>query len=745
MLPVSDAAARLSSALADRYRLDRELGRGGMATVYLAHDIRHERDVALKVLRPELAAMLGRERFLAEIRTTARLDHPHILTLIDSGESDGVLWYVVPFIRGESLRQRLDRERQLRVDEALSITRNVASALDYANRQGIVHRDVKPENILLHEGEAMLADFGIALALREAAGERLTGTGMSVGTPQYMSPEQAAAEPQLDARSDVYSLGAVLYEMLAGEPPFTGATGQAVIAKLMTSTPPPLVALRSAIPQGVSQAVARALAKVPADRFATAADFAAALASTAGGQPATPSVAILPFKSMGSNPDHEFFADGITEDVIAQLSKIRSLKVIAWSSVMALKGQKQTPQEIGATLQVKTLLEGSVRQAGDRVRIVAQLIDSEQGRHLWAETYDRRLDDVFAIQTDVALQIATALKAELSLDERARIWKEPTRDIRAYQFYLKGRQCYSKFTEEGIQEGIEYFRKAIAVDPGYAMAHAGIAVAWAEIAAGGSGGTYQPDQAVREARDAVTKALALDGSLGEAHAVLATLKFIHDFDWVGAEAGFKLALELSPGAADIYAHYGWLCSALGRHEEALALVARAQELDPLMHRSDFATELIRAGRYEEALQAAMRCIEVDPAYARGRATLGWALIKNGMVKEGLAELERAAAIDPDHSLFLAQLGQAYGMAGQDEKAREVLKRLTELAGRKFVSPYHLAYLHTGLGEYEAALDMLERAFEIHAGSVYALKGSFLFTPLHPHPRFQALLRKLNLA
>ena len=742
---MSDAPGALTTALSDRYRLDRELGRGGMATVYLAHDLRHDRDVALKVLRPELAAVLGRERFLGEIRLTAKLDHPHILTLIDSGESDGLLWYVVPFIRGESLRQRLDRERQLRVDEALSITRNVASALDYANRQGIVHRDVKPENILLHEGEAMLADFGIALALREAAGERLTGTGMSVGTPQYMSPEQAAAEPLLDARSDVYSLGAVLYEMLAGEPPFTGATGQAVIAKLMTSTPPPLAALRSAIPQGVSQAVARALSKVPADRFATAAEFAAALASTGSDQPATPSVAVLPFKSMGSNPEHEFFADGITEDVIAQLSKIRSLKVIAWSSVMALKGQKQSPQEIGATLQVKTLLEGSVRQAGDRVRIVAQLVDTEQARHLWAETYDRRLDDVFAIQTDVALQIATALKAELSLDERARIWKEPTHDIRAYQLYLKGRQAYSRFTEESIQEAIEFYQRALTVDPGYAMAYVGIAVAWAEIAAGGSGGTFRPDQAAQQARDAVTKALALDRSLGEAHSVLATLKFIHDFDWVGAEAGFKLALELSPGAADIYGHYGWLCSALGRHEEALVLEARAQELDPLMHRSDFATELLRAGRYEDGLQAALRCVEVDPQYARGRATLGWAYIKTGNLEQGLAELERAAASDPEHSLFLAQLGQAYAQAGQTGKARKVLQRLNELGPGKYVSPYHLAYVYTGLGEFETALDLLERALQQHAGSVYALKGSFLFTPLHPHPRFQALLKKMNLA
>ncbi len=386
-----------------------------------------------------------------------------------------------------------------------------------------------------------------------------------------------------------------------------------------------------------------------------------------------------------------------------------------------------------------------MRQAGDRVRIVAQLIDTEQGRHLWAETYDRQLTDVFAIQTDVALQIATALKAELSLDERARIWKEPTRDIRAYQLYLKGRQAYSRFVEESIQEAIEFFQRALAVDPGYAMAYVGIAVAWAEIAAGGSGGTFRPDQAAQEARNAVTKALALDRSLGEAHSVLATLKFIHDYDWVGAEAGFKLALELSPGAADIYGHYGWLCSALGRHEEALVLEARAQELDPLMHRSDFATELIRAGRYEEALQAALRCIEVDPQYGRGRATLGWAYIKNGMMEQGLAELQRAAATDPEHTLFLAQLGQAYGLAGQTARAREVLQRLNEMAGRKYVSPYHLAYVYAGLGDHETALDLLDRAFAERAGAVYGLKGSFLFTPLHTHPRFQALLRKMNLA
>jgi Tol biopolymer transport system component len=286
-VPNPEPPVGLAAALADHYTIERELGHGGMATVYLAHDLKHDREVALKVLRPELAAVLGRERFLAEIRLTARLDHPHILTLIDSGEVEGFLYYVLPYIRGESLRQKLERERQLRVQDAVVIARQIAGALEYAHQHGIIHRDIKPENILLHEGEAMLADFGIALAIREAGGERLTETGLSVGTPQYMSPEQATAERQLDARSDIYSLGAVLYEMLAGEPPFTGATGQAVIAKLMTERPTRLRNIRDTVPDNVDGAVLRALAKVPADRYLSAAEFAAALAASTAPVPVT--------------------------------------------------------------------------------------------------------------------------------------------------------------------------------------------------------------------------------------------------------------------------------------------------------------------------------------------------------------------------------------------------------------------------------------------------------------------------
>ena len=740
---------RLSSALAGRYTIERELGRGGMATVYLADDLKHRRKVAIKVLRPELTEVLGPERFDREIQIVAGLNHPHILPLYDSGAAP-LLWFSMPYVRGESLRQKLSRERQLPIDQAIAIVRQVASALDHAHAHGLIHRDIKPENILLHEGEAMVSDFGIAFASGEAGKrgrgetERLTGTGIMLGTPAYMSPEQAAGERTLDARSDVYSLACVLYELLAGEPPYTGVTAQALIAKRFTDPIPRVRRLRATVSPAVEQAIMKALATTPADRFSSAAAFIEALTAPAGEQPRSPSVAVLPFRNLSADPENEFFADGITEDVIAQLSKIRSLKVISRTSVMQFKNREQSLREIGATLQVATLLEGSVRRAGDRVRIVAQLIDAEADQHLWAETYDRRLTDIFAIQTDVALQIAAALEAELSPDERNRIHRKPTSDVRAYQLYLQGRQCYSRYTGENMQKGIEYFLKAIAVDPDYALAHTGLALAYAELAAGEGGVALRPDEAYQKAKQAITRALALDGQLGEAHSVLALLKFTHDFDWAGAEQEFKRALQLNPGAADIYDHYGWLCGALERWDEALALVTRAQELDPLVHRADVATTLLRAGRYQEALEAALRCVEFEGDFTRGRATLGWAYLKSGMPAQGLAELERAAALGPENVMYRAQLGQAYAMAGKTAEAREMLRHLDQLSQERYVSPYHIAYVYTGLGEADRAMDFLERAYEERAGSVFGLKGSFLFTSLHGHPRFQALLRKMNL-
>jgi adenylate cyclase len=372
---------------------------------------------------------------------------------------------------------------------------------------------------------------------------------------------------------------------------------------------------------------------------------------------------------------------------------------------------------------------------------VAQLIDAESDRHLWAETYDRRLTDIFAIQSDVALHIADALRAELSPDEHSRIRRKPTDNLQAYQLYLQGRQAYLRFTEEGYREAIAFFERAIARDPDYGMAHATMAQVYVEL---GESGLLPATAAFPRAKEAVAEALRSDPGLGDAHRALAYLSAIWDYDWERAEREFKRALELNPNDADACDLYARVCSAQGRFDEALAMVRRAQELDPLIVAVDFATALIRAGRYQEAVTAAENAVAVRPGYPRATATLGWAYLKSGRTDEGIAQLERAAA-SQETVQWRAQLGHAYAITGRTEKAREVLRELEQKATESFVAPYHLAFVYTGLGELDKAMDLIEQAFAERGGAVYGIKGSFLFTPLHGFPRFEALLRRMNLA
>ena len=730
-----------TSALADRYRVQREIGRGGMATVYLAEDVRHRRQVAIKVLDPEIASAVGPERFLREIEVAAQLSHPHIVPLYDSGNADGSLFYVMPYIQGESLRNRMDRQPRMPVDEAIAIARHVAGALEYAHARNVIHRDVKPENILLYEGEAMLADFGIALAVNAAADSRVTGVGMILGTPAYMSPEQSLGEGA-DARADQYSLGCVLYEMLAGEPPYGGRTPRAILAKRLVEPPPRVRRVRSEVPASISDAVTRSLTTEPNGRFPSLESFSQALTlAKSSVRDRVASVAVLPFRNMSADPENEYFADGITEDVIAHLSKIRAIRVISRSSIMPYKQRNVGFREISAALDATTLLDGSVRRSGDRVRIVAQLIDGESDEHLWGETYDRQLTDIFEIQTDVALHIAEALAAELSPDEARRVKAEPTKDIQAYQLFLQGRKWMVEYTSTALTRAVDYFERAIARDPGFALAHANIAIAYTEMA---EHGFLAPAIAYESAAGAAERALRADPSLGVAHLTMAYLNMLREFDWEKAEAGFKRAIELSPGSADAYDLYGRYCSAMGRFEDAIALLKRAQELDPLAHKLDMTTALLRAGRYEEGLERAQEAVEFVPGHDRAHATLGWAYMLCGRQAEGLMELERAVGASRSN-LWLAQLGEAYGLAGDTAKARSVLAELEERAKREYVSPYHFAYLYTGLGETDRAMDLLERAVAERTGSAYGIKGSFLFKSLHGHPRFQALLKQMNLA
>jgi TolB-like protein/Flp pilus assembly protein TadD len=452
-------------------------------------------------------------------------------------------------------------------------------------------------------------------------------------------------------------------------------------------------------------------------------------------------VAVLPFLNLSTDPENEYFADGITEDVIAHLSKIRAMEVISRASVMQFKQRQQSIREIAATLGATSVLDGSVRRAGDRVRIVATLIDAGSDQHLWAETYDREMTDIFAIQTDVALHIASALKTQLTSDEQTRVRRKPTKDLQAYHLFLQGRRSLSRWTISAVNDAVDCFELAIARDPSFALAYANLAMAHIESA---ESGARSPAEAYARADETIRVALRLDPELSASHCTLGYMKTVRELDWAGAEREFKRAIELSPSNADALDLYGRLCSALGRHDEAIGLVERARELDPLAHRMDVATALLRAGRYDEALELAQNAVELDPEHDRAVATLGWVLLLRGQKDEGLAQLEHAVSLSPGNTMWMGQLGAAYGLAGKAAKARVILREMEARAKSVYVSPYHLAYARMGVGDLERALDLLERAVSERGGPTYGIKSSFLFIPLRSHPRFRALLRTMNL-
>jgi len=395
---MAEGTRALPATIAGNYRIEREVGRGGMAVVYRAYDSRHDRTVAIKVLNPDIAAALGKERFLFEIHVAARLNHPHIVALYDSGESEGILYYVMPFIEGPTLRDYMGKRGRLPIEEGLKFAGQIAGALDYAHRLNIVHRDIKPENVMLHEGEALVTDFGIAKALSSAGGSTLTHTGIALGTPAYMSPEQAAGETDLDGRTDQYSLACVVYEMLTGEPPFAANSPQALIAKRFTYKPPSLRTTVPSLTDTVASAVSRALSLEAKDRYQTLAEFGTALTAknrSSATDTSKPSVAVLPFSNMSPDAENEFFSDGVTEEIINALSKIKALEVVSRRSAFAFKGKDLDMREIGRDLGVRALLAGSVRRSGNRLRVSAELIDVETGYHLWSERFDREMLDIF--------------------------------------------------------------------------------------------------------------------------------------------------------------------------------------------------------------------------------------------------------------------------------------------------------------------------------------------------------------
>jgi serine/threonine-protein kinase len=679
-MPGSSDAVR--TALAGRYQVERELGQGGMATVYLARDLKHHRQVAIKVLKPELAAQLGADRFLREIDTVAGLTHPHILPLHDSGKAAGFLYFVMPYVAGESLRDRLARERQLPVDEALQIAREVADALGHAHGHGVVHRDVNPANILLESGHAVVADFGIARAVTAAGGETLTETGTVVGTPAYMSPEQASGRSPLDSRSDLYSLGCVLYEMLAGQPPFTGPTAESVAHQHLTAVPRPVSELRPSVPASVVAVLQRALAKAPADRFSTAAQFAEALAhgdvayrhvaemSTAppvpearparrpagpgrrwrlaallagavacagagawvllrpGGPARAPTaavpahprsaVAVLPPQNLSASGPHAYFASGLHDELLTQLAKVASLTVISRTSVMGYQGTTKPLRQIADELGVGSIVEGSVQVMDGRLRVNVQLIDAATDRHVWAERYDRTLDDAFAVQSEIAQAIVTAVGATLNAEERSRVTAAPTANAEAYRLYLQGREHYLRpgYLQPNFKIAQQFLERAVALDPGFALARAALSMVHGVL----HWFRYDPSpaRAARQREEAET-ALRLAPDLPQAHIAMGIVHYQGRHDYRRALDEFVIAQRSLPNDADLLGWMGYAHRRLGQWDEASAAFERATRLDP--RSADLFWDLggdtyCHTRRYDEAVRAYDEAVRLAPDVRR---------------------------------------------------------------------------------------------------------------------------------
>ena len=731
-MPAATVAGGLGAAISDRFVVERELGRGGMAIVYLARDLRHDREVAIKVLESHVAPT-GAERFLREIRIAARLTHPHVLGVYDSGESDQRLYYVMPYVAGETLRARLTREGALPLTDAVRLVRELADALAYAHGQGVMHRDLKPENVLLSGGHAVVADFGIAKAIAAAttvgstaAEGRLTRTGVALGTPAYMAPEQAVGDTTVDHRADLYALGLIAYEVLTGAHPFAGRTAAGLARAHLTETPLPLAERRPDVPPAVASLVMQLLAKDPAARPQSATDvlrvldglvpapassqrrrsqalvvaatgivliatavgaysFLSQRAPHATGQRETiRTVAVLPFTNTSGTPNDDYFSDGLTDELAHALAHVPGLRLAGRSSTFAFKGKSVPAAEIGKALGVGALVEGTVRRAGDRLRVTTQLVRTADGTVLWDSAYESRSRDVFAVQDSLTRAVVASLAPALAgNDARAdsgvgavltRV-KRGTTDAEAYDFYLRGRYYWHERGADNVGRSIDYFQRAIARDPTFARAYAGLALAYNVI------GVYVPDpsdSATHVIQANARRALTLDSALADAQ-LAAAFGLARDFRFAEAETHFRAALRIEP--SNQYAHhaFGFMLMIVGRLDSAIAELRVATRLDPLAKSAGTgeAEAFIDARRFREADSVSRRVLAIDSTFPSALYSLGLAQAFGGQPDSGVRTLERGVRLYPELPVMQARLLFAYAAAGRwgdAERMRAQLRR-----------------------------------------------------------------------
>ena len=736
-----DSGARLG-----HYEILAPIGAGGMGEVYRARDTRLGRDVAIKVLSSEFAKDSARvERFLLEARAASALNHPNIVHIYDVGEHEGLRFIAMELVEGRTLRQML-AEGPIPADDIVRYARQIVEGLVKAHEAGIVHRDLKPENIIIDkDGRVKILDFGLAKfkAPEDAGSEAatldknnrgVTTPGAVLGTVGYLSPEQAKGE-DADFRSDLFSFGALLYEMLTGKKAFGRETAAESLAAVLKEEPDAHTATGSLAP-----VLAECLKKSPSERWESTDALLEAL-NVADVSPVPespePSIAVLPFANMSGDTEQEYFCDGVADEVINALSRVRNLRVVARTSAFAFKEQNVDIREIGEKLNVNHMLEGSVRKAGNRIRVTAQLIKVDDGYHLWSERFDRELDDIFAVQDEISLAIVEKLEVNLGGGERAALVKRPTENLELHNLYLLGRYHWRRLTEEHARKSQQYFEKAIELDPSFAPAHAGLAA----IHQGGLA-LLPPRVAIPRARRAAERALELDPSSGDAHGALALVTIFHERNWPDALFHCKKALESDPNGWWAHNCYALYLSAAGRHDEAIVEIERAIALDPVspLKLENAAAHYYWAGRYGQALEHCERCFSIDPDFSWAHLFVGLVEIQNGRLDNAIASFEKGR--------FPAKgfLGYALGASGETDRAREILESIEPGIESQTDSQYTAALVHFGLGDVERCFDSLEESTK--ENPVITLMSAWMnvdpfWDPLRDHARFQTVLSRMS--
>jgi TolB-like protein/tRNA A-37 threonylcarbamoyl transferase component Bud32/Flp pilus assembly protein TadD len=733
------------------YKILEKLGEGGMGVVYKAEDTRLKRKVALKFLPYELTRDLSaKKRFVQEARAASALDHPNICTIHEIDETtEGELFISMACYEGEALKERLAKGA-LQISQAVDVAAQIAQGLTEAHEKGITHRDIKPANILLTaEGRVKILDFGLA----KLAGQTgLTRTGTAVGTAAYMSPEQARGEA-VDNRTDIWSLGVVIYEMITGELPFRGDYEQAVVYSILNETPCSITSIRPDVPWDLAAIVETALTKDPAGRYQKASDILSALHSVqrrdeskavhalVGDEEDLPSIAVLPFVNMSPDPENAYFGDGLAEELINALTKLRGLRVAARTSAFTFRGRGVDIREIGRKLNVGTVLEGSVRRVGDRLRITAQLINIEDGFHIWSDRYDRKMEDIFAIQDEIAAAIVEQLEVKLIRKTDEPLIKRYTKNLDAYSLFLKGQHHLFSLTAEGWRKSFELYQQAIDLDPSFALAYAWQAQNYQSQCFWGD---VSPREAMPKSRAAAEKALELDDALALAHAVLAVIYFTYDWNWDGAEREFKRVFELDPTEPFNHINYSLFLAVQGKHREAVAEARLGQKLDPLS--SVIAAwgtiAPVAGGLYEESIENLQRAMEVDPGHWQLYLQSCLVYLYISRIEDASAACEKAVNLSGGASVALAQMAAVNYLAGRTQAGEELLEKLMERSTNRYVAPSFFVRIHVARGDEEAALENIRKA--VQERDSWLAIGDLDPPLLRPSgPKVEALLRQVR--